>query len=166
MSCLLLDFSSIALAGKAEQEWTPSDECKKPNLTTPCQCVCHVPARGGLQGPCANGGSAPPVVDLTNEGAEVTTQCAPHPHAKGDSPCRLGPLCCIEQAENNGQLMQLKREGTYFKVTVVLKLWYINSVFGWVAKFKDFSQLETFHGNLLEYMGSNGNKLGICKITG
>ncbi|XP_023679165.2 Fanconi anemia group J protein isoform X2 [Paramormyrops kingsleyae] len=78
--------------GKAEQEWNPSDECKKPNLTTPCQCICHAPGRGGLRGPSANGGSAPPVVDLTSEGAEVTTQCASPPPAKEDYTPRRSTL--------------------------------------------------------------------------
>ncbi|XP_048857527.1 Fanconi anemia group J protein isoform X2 [Brienomyrus brachyistius] len=78
--------------GKAELEWTSSDECKKRNITTPCQCICHAPGRGDLHGPSAKSGSAPPVVDLTGEDAEVITQCAPPPPAKEEYTPRRSTL--------------------------------------------------------------------------
>ncbi|KAK1785995.1 hypothetical protein P4O66_017747 [Electrophorus voltai] len=76
--------------GKSDQDkGSPSCDDKKPNITTPCQCVCH----SRLACPAtSSGGKATeaPVIDLTGEG--TSTQPMTPLRAEGDDPLNRSTL--------------------------------------------------------------------------
>ncbi|XP_076832919.1 Fanconi anemia group J protein isoform X2 [Brachyhypopomus gauderio] len=72
--------------GKADQDkGSPSCDGKKPNITTPCQCVCHSPAASS-----DSMVTQPPVIDLTGEGT-LTPAAVPRREEEGD-PSRRSTL--------------------------------------------------------------------------